>query len=124
MTVLVIENDVAVREDVVEILRERGYEVESAVHGVEALVRIRAGARPEAILVDLYAPVMSGWDLVAALREDAVTATLPVIVMSGDPEVARHATDLGAAGCLRKPFGIPQLLAAIAPHVAAPSAPE
>lgn len=114
--VLVVENDIAVREDIVEVLRERGYVVDEATNGRAALDLLREGQLPSAVLLDLRAPVMNGWEFVEELRKDDRVAALPIIVMSGDPDIARHARTLAAAGFLRKPFGVSPLLDVLAPY--------
>lgn len=118
--VLVIENDITVREDIVEALRDRGYAVDEANNGRTALEMLRTGEAPDAILLDLRAPVMTGWQFVEELRKDARIAALKIIVVSGDPDIAEHARSLDAAGFLRKPFGLVQLLDALTRYGAPP----
>ena len=92
---LLVEDDDDLREDFALILRSRGYRVEVAANGAEALARLRARAPlPCIILLDLMMPVMSGWELRSAQLADPVLAGIPVIVLTAasprDPRKARQ----------------------------------
>ena len=117
--ILVVENDAIARQDIAEVLSEAGYLVEQAGNGREALDRLHARAlRPALILLDLRTPEMNGWDFCSELRADRGTSDIPVVLVSGDPDVAGHSRRLGVVGYLRKPFGLDQLLAIVASTVA------
>jgi CheY-like chemotaxis protein len=79
------------------------------------LLRRGAGIRPCVILLDLMMPVMNGWDFYAALMEDEVLSSIPVIVLSGAADVERKAAELGVAGGIGKPISADKLLAIIKP---------
>ena len=112
--VLVVENDPLARRDLAEILVEGGYVVEQAANGREALQRLEDRAlRPAVILLDLRTPEMNGWDFRLAQRADAELRHIPVVVVSGDSDVALHARRMAAAGYLRKPFGLDELFAVV-----------
>ena len=112
--VLIVENDAIARNELAEILRERGYVVEQASNGREALENLtRSPFPPAVILLDLLLPVMNGWEFRSAQRSDRKLEDIPVIVMSGDADVARHARRLDASGYLRKPFGLGSLFHAL-----------
>jgi serine/threonine protein kinase len=101
--VLVVDDVPNVRELMRLILEKEGFSVATAEHGLDALQQLRAGLRPEAILLDLMMPVMDGWQFLRELRADPALASIPtVLITAADPaqaaEVAR-----GAACCLRKP---------------------
>src|SRR3712207_1935845 len=101
--VLVVEDDPTVRRDVVEVLEEEGYVVEEAAHGFEALERARA-SRPDVVLLDLFLPLMDGWTLRNALRTLDSDYDPAIIVMTTDRYAREEAKQLGARGCLPKPF--------------------
>lgn len=87
--VLVVEDDVDVRELTVEVLRADGHEVHEAAHGQEALDVLEAlPAPPSVVLLDLMMPVMDGAAFIRYLR--ARHLDIPIIVMtaSGVREVA------------------------------------
>ena len=59
---------------------------------------------------------MDGWALCEALRADASLSPMPVLVVSDDADLGRHAAALRASGCLRKPIDIDKLIEAIHHH--------
>jgi CheY-like chemotaxis protein len=65
-------------------LEERGFAVESATNGVEAL-EILATLRPSVIITDLVMPAMHGGELIARLKSDPRTAEIPVVILSSKP---------------------------------------
>ncbi len=66
------------------VLKGTGYEVTACSSGREALEKIAAGARFDAVVSDLEMPDMDGCQLARALRADAATAHLPIIALSSD----------------------------------------
>lgn len=114
-TVLVVEDDRDVRRLVRHMLRGAGYRVSAVGNGRRALVRLRRGPRPCIILLDLRMPVMSGRELLAALRAHPRHRSIPVVLMTGDAVDGRR---VGAAGLVRKPFEAGTLLKAVARHCA------
>lgn len=111
--VLVVEDDPNVRRDVADVLVEEGYEVEQAADGFAALERARA-RRPDVVLLDLYLPLMDGWALRTALRALDANHEPVVIVMTTDRYAREEAKQLGAQGCLPKPFDLDDLLRLLA----------
>lgn len=108
---MVIDDDRDIRESIVEILRDAGYEAEGAIHGADALHRLVAGtARPSAIVLDVMMPVMDGIAFRAALARDAGLASIPIIVISAYRDLEETARELGAAGHLPKPLQLRELL--------------
>jgi len=83
-------------------LARAGYEISSASDGEEAL-RIAHEKLPDLILLDMLLPKMSGPDVLKALKQDALTKAIPVVVMTGmsQKNAARLQQD-GAAGFLEK----------------------
>ncbi|MEO7092000.1 MAG: response regulator, partial [Polyangiales bacterium] len=71
-SVLVIEDDVDIREALMGILRDEGYLADGAGNGLEGLDHLRAqgGVRPGLILLDLMMPVMNGWQFRAEQQQD------------------------------------------------------
>ena len=80
--ILVVEDDAATREVIVELLTALGHTVRSAVDGTEARASV-AQALPELVILDLVLPKMSGFDLLAEWRSTPRTAGLSVFVLTG-----------------------------------------
>jgi CheY-like chemotaxis protein len=86
--VLLVEDDQACRDEMAETINELGYEVSVAANGELALERLRsANDPPWVILLDLRMPVMDGWQFRDELRKDPLLADIPVVVLSGDPNL-------------------------------------
>jgi PAS domain S-box-containing protein len=112
--VLIAEDDDDIRDVIGDVLEVAGYDVVAARNGREALDMLARGLRPCLILLDLMMPVMSGWELLDALRADGDLERLPVVILSA---AADGSTPLpGARQWLPKPFHVPMLLAAVAQH--------
>ena len=95
--ILLAEDDRFLRRAAEARLRQRGYHVTVAVDGEEALRFARTEA-PDLVLLDLIMPKMQGFQVLRALKEDATTATIPVIVLSnlGQDRDIRQAMNDGA----------------------------
>jgi CheY-like chemotaxis protein len=110
--VLVIEDDRDIREIVMETLADEGYRTVAASNGREALAHLRSGAPlPGVILLDIMMPIMDGRTFRARQLEDPVLASIPVVVMTADADVAAIAIELRAALHLKKPVSLEQLFA-------------
>ncbi len=108
--ILIVEDDVAIRNALQEILEEEGYLVAGAANGQEAIELLRRHARPCVILLDLMMPVMNGWQFRAIQRQDPKLAPIPTIIISADGNVAETAAAIGAADYLSKPIQLNRLL--------------
>ena len=111
--ILVVDDDLAIRELLTDLLEGEGYAVIAAANGVEALDRA-AIERPAAILMDLMMPVMSGAEATARLKANPSTGSIPVIAMSAGRNLAAIATTISADGFVAKPFDIDFFLDTIA----------
>ncbi len=104
---LVVDDDPDIRDTLRYVLEDAGYPVYTAENGREALeVLSSASALPGLILLDLMMPVMSGDELLRALKQVRALATIPVTIVtaSGAPP---HPL---AAGLLKKPVDLDALL--------------
>ena len=110
-TVLVVDDDTSILDTVSSILSSEGYDVVSASTGEEALAAV-ARKQPLLILLDMRMPVMDGWAVARALREQGIS--VPIIVMTAAESAKRWADEVGAEGYLAKPFGLDDLLATVA----------
>jgi CheY-like chemotaxis protein len=118
--VLVVEDDEDIRADLTAILRVKGFAVDEAANGKEALARLRDGERPCLMVLDLMMPVMNGWELRAAMLADGDLAKVPVVVVSGKGRIPPdEERTLAPAAVLVKPFELSELLDVVARFCAA-----
>jgi len=82
--ILVVDDDSATRLLVRSILEIDGHEVIEAPHGSAALNLITPERLPDVVVTDLTMPIFDGKKLIAYLRSLPVTATIPIVVVSGD----------------------------------------
>ena len=115
--ILVVDDDLDIRREVSEILREAGMEVMTARQGAEALQLLRSSMPPAVILLDLMMPGTDGWQFRRAQLADPALAGIPVIVVSTFSNGPRNVVELNAAGFITKPFSIDQLLSALQPYL-------
>lgn len=105
---LIVDDDRDALESM-KLLLETAYDVCLASSGADALVEVDRGFRPDAVLLDLMMPVMDGTELARELRNSGLQ--VPILVISGDPEAERKASEIGNVEILRKPFTYEQLKA-------------
>lgn len=110
-SVLIVDDDSAVRRAVARFLRSEGLEVLEAGNGLEALVRLRETTEVAAILLDLRMPIMDGWTFRREQRQDPSIADIPVVIMSG-ADVDRF-DELGAAAAFEKPVQMSEVASAL-----------
>jgi CheY-like chemotaxis protein len=110
---LLVEDDVDVREALAALLRDAGYDVCCAADGFDAIHVLRRGARPAAILLDLMLPGMDGFEFRAEQLRDPEVADIPVIVLTADRAIERSARELRAADHLAKPASVDDLLRSV-----------
>ncbi|MGA8619098.1 MAG: response regulator [Candidatus Sulfotelmatobacter sp.] len=79
---LVVDDSMLIRYTVCRFLEERGFAVESATNGVEAL-QILERVRPDLIVTDMQMPKMTGSELITALKQKPETANIPIIIVAG-----------------------------------------
>ncbi len=77
--VLVVEDDITLREMYVEILKTENFILETALDGEDALVKIKS-FMPDVILLDLFIPKINGMDLLKSIKANPVTKNIKVIV--------------------------------------------
>ncbi|MGH7763340.1 MAG: response regulator [Candidatus Dormibacteraceae bacterium] len=108
MRILIVEDDPALRMIIRMVLERQDYEVVEAPHGKAALERV-AENLPDGVVADMKMPIMDGLELIQRLREDASSASIPVILLSGAADL-RDARE-SASAVLPKPFEPADLLA-------------
>jgi CheY-like chemotaxis protein len=113
-TILFVEDDLDIRETLTEILREEGWQVDAAGHGLAALEALRSDKPlPAVILLDLMMPIMNGWQFRAEQLADAKLEHLPVVIISAASNIEQTAAAMGAKGFVRKPVKLDELLNAL-----------
>jgi len=108
--ILVCDDDPGIRTVVGEHLHRQGYTVIEASSGEQALV-LAAENKVEAILLDLYMPGLSGWETLQRLRNNPITANIPVVVLSVLSSTLRPQLTGDAQGWVQKPFNENMLFA-------------
>jgi two-component system, OmpR family, KDP operon response regulator KdpE len=109
--VLVVDDEHSIRRAVGRALTARGYDVQLATDGEEAL-SVAAAFQPDLVVLDLNLPALDGLSVCRQLR---VWSSVPILVLSVREDEADKvaALDLGADDYLTKPFGIDELLARV-----------
>lgn len=101
-SILVSTSDTETRTSLAASLRFHGYNVIEASSGRETLAHAQRQA-PQAVLLDLKLPDMSGWEALRILKEEAATADVPVIILSAQSIGKSSTLGLGADGWLQVP---------------------
>jgi signal transduction histidine kinase/DNA-binding response OmpR family regulator len=106
--IVVVDDDVTVRQLVQRHLERSGFTVVTAAGGQEGLRQVRQ-LRPAAVTLDIKMPDLDGWTVLAAIKGDPALANIPVVLMSIIDEKSRGYT-LGAADYLVKPVNRTKLV--------------
>jgi len=111
--ILVVDDEMGIRELLSEILGDEGHVVETAENAQQAR-EIRALSRPDLVLLDIWMPDTDGVTLLKEWQRDGLL-TMPVIMMSGHATIdtAVEATRIGALNFLEKPISLQKLLKAV-----------
>lgn len=112
--ILVVEDDPAIRETLMDILELNEFRALSATNGEEGLA-LAQRHQPDIILSDVAMPKLDGFEMLAALRADDRTRSIPVIIISAsiEAERMRQGMDLGAEDYITKPFTEDQIIRSI-----------
>jgi two-component system response regulator CpxR len=116
--VLVVEDDDVIRSQLELLLEVEGYSVASAANGEAALAYLEQ-ARVGVVLLDLMMPVMSGWELAAAMRRKPHLASVPVMTITAVSNA--HRAPPGPV--FLKPLNVDSLLRGISRYLHPPGAP-
>jgi len=118
VVILVVEDDPRVRELLLDVLTEEGYDVIPAANGDEALMTITT-VWPQLITLDLDLPGINGGLILQALRQRDDTRALPVVIVSAKHEIPAGVRELAQA-VISKPFELDDLIATVKAFVAPP----
>jgi len=83
--ILVVDDESAIREVIIQLLEDEGYLVEQAANGVEALTKLQL-IRPDVIVLDLMMPVMDGWAFAKTCHALDIGEAIPILVTSATPQ--------------------------------------
>jgi two-component system chemotaxis response regulator CheY len=103
--VLIVEDDPDILSSLAEVIREEGFEVETAANGYQALSRVEA-RMPDLILLDLMMPLMDGWRFLELARQRFPSLSTPVVLLSAVHALTEEARRLGVTAFLPKPFDL------------------
>jgi DNA-binding response OmpR family regulator len=117
-TVLIVDDDDAIRESLRKLLQAEGYEVRLAANGQEGLDQFDP-ARVDLLLLDLNLPAKSGWDLFERLS--FINPLLPIIIITGRDNQYKLAAAAGVGALMEKPLDVPLLLQTITALLAEPA---
>src|SRR4051812_43265617 len=117
--ILVIEDELSIRENMAEILEYEGYEVLTAEQGV-AGVQMARDSMPDLVICDIMMPLLDGYGVLTELRSQAETATIPFIFLTAraDRDAIRIGMNAGADDYLTKPCGRDEIMAAVRARMA------
>jgi DNA-binding response OmpR family regulator len=103
--ILVVDDDAVVRELLRMNFELEGHDVLEAADGASALVVVR-DERPDAVLLDVMMPAPNGFEVCATLRDDPLTAAIPVVLLTARALSADRVRgyDAGADAYVTKPF--------------------
>ncbi len=116
--ILIVEDDMAIREMMAFSLRREGFETFKAASGNEALEQLNQ-VHPDLIVIDWGLPDMSGIDLIDMIRRDDVIREVPIIMLTarGEEKDKVKGLERGADDYLTKPASILELMARIRAHL-------
>lgn len=113
LPVLVVDDDEAIRNLVVRVLRRERYETAEAIDGAEALEQLRE-RRFAAVVLDLMMPIMTGIEVIRYLEtHDDAGAPCVIVVTAASERELEQVRSASVRAVLRKPFDLPALLAAV-----------
>ena len=125
-SVLVVEDEVGIRRALGRLLGQHGFRMIEAANGREAIKRLGEGT-PAAIVIDLLMPVMSGAELLKALRRNAFYRRIPTVVMTGafDSSASKAEDILGVPVVLKPNLErLPEILLELIAASGSPGAEE
>jgi len=108
--ILLVDDNHVVRDMLVDLVGSLGYRADAAASGVEALALFDRG-QYDVVLTDLMMPGMSGWEVLAALRQR--DPQLPIIILTGTPAIGDPRAAQTGVAVLRKPIDVTALEATI-----------
>jgi len=111
-TLLIVDDNLLIRQVLVDLFEAAGWTVSTAVDGAEAVKALHVGI-PDLIIADVVMPVMDGWALCEEVRRNMATCRIPLIFLTAERDVPKRIRGLqmGADDFVGKPFSKEELLA-------------
>jgi putative two-component system response regulator len=108
---LLLVDDCMAERDLYEFVLRDHFQILTANRGADA-VALAASARPDVLVLDVMMPGLTGWETCARIKTNAITADIPVILLTGvdDVDLTQHAFAVGADDVLNKPCSADRLL--------------
>jgi two-component system chemotaxis response regulator CheY len=110
--ILVIEDDINIREVLKSVLEFEGYSVETASNGKEGFDIIDAMKKPCLILLDLMMPIMDGWKFSELIAQDMLLSHIPIVAVTAFPKENMKNLD-HVRTIIKKPVDIDLLMAQV-----------
>jgi two-component system chemotaxis response regulator CheY len=106
MRALIVDDSRAIRGIISRMLREIGFEILEAAHGIEAMQRLKETGAVDVMLVDWNMPEMDGYDLLRTVRAHPLYRRIPLLMVTAETEMAQmsKALEAGANEYVMKPF--------------------
>jgi CheY-like chemotaxis protein len=108
-SILVVDDNAQIVQALSELLQIEGFTVFTAQNGLVALNKMRAAHSISLVLLDLWMPIMDGWEVLRQKTSDADIAEIPVVLVSAVPPDSLD----GVEAILKKPVSPPHLLAVV-----------
>lgn len=110
--VLIVDDQVELRDVLAEYLAGEGFEVFQAANGLEALLQVKR-VRPGHVILDLRMPRLGGLEALKRIRAFDSTIAVVILTVDTDPAIRQQALALGATTVVHKPAALPDLLVAL-----------
>jgi CheY-like chemotaxis protein len=108
MKILIVDDEEDIRESLSDFFQDAGFEVEVAMHGLEAWERLEKANAPCVVVLDLAMPIMDGNALYARMRGDPRFSSIPVVIATSNPGWAPSGVTT-----MRKPVDLDRLMSTV-----------
>jgi len=112
--ILVVDDEKNIRENIMDILTIKGFSVQTAVNGKEAILKL-ATFKPDLIISDVMMPEVDGYELLQYVRHNPETVNIPFVFITAksDRQDIRKGMELGSDDYITKPFSVTELLSTV-----------
>ncbi len=113
--ILIVDDSLTMTMSVKSSLKMNGFEVQTAADGVQAMIVLKGGMKPDLIITDINMPNMSGFELIKQIKALPGMRFVPILTLTteSDPKKRDEGKKLGATGWLVKPISGTDLLKVI-----------